>query len=90
MPVLDSVNGTFHDATENPQSFPIDPNTVILTTGQSIGLAVSVPSSTIQLVVLSRVQLILEELGEPKVELTNPSIGSTIFPTDMVNEDHSP
>ena len=59
MPALDGINGTFHDATENPQSFSSDPNTFILTSGQSIGLAVSVLSSTIQLV-LSRVQLIVE------------------------------
>ena len=47
-------------------------------------------SSTIQLVVLSRVQLIVEELGEHKVELTNPIIGSTISPAGVVNDDHSP
>ena len=32
----------------------------------------------------------LEELGESKVELTNLSIDSAIFPADMVNYNHSP
>lgn len=61
MPALafDAVNGTFHDATQTPQSFSTDPNTFILTNGQSIGLTVSILSSSVQLV-LSRVQLIVE------------------------------
>ena len=91
MPALgDGVNETFHSPTENPQSFSIDANTVILTTSGSIGLDVSFLPSTIQLVVLSRVQLIVEDLGEPKVEPTNPSIDSTIFPAGVANDDHSP
>ena len=36
------------DVTQNPQSFAIGPNTTILTSGQSIGLTVSVLSYTIQ------------------------------------------
>ena len=59
MPAFDAVNATFHDATQTPQSFSTDPNTFILTNGQSIGLTVSILSSSVQLV-LSRVQLIVE------------------------------
>ena len=46
MSTLDGVNGTVCDAQQNQRSFSMDANSSILTNGQSIGLAVSVLSST--------------------------------------------
>ena len=57
MSALDGVNGTFCDA--NQQSLSTDAGSMILTNGQSIGLAVSVLSSTIR-PTLSHVQLTAE------------------------------
>jgi hypothetical protein len=58
MSAFDGVNGTFCDA-QSQQSFAIGGNSSILTNGQSIGLAVSVLSSTIRLK-LNHTQLIVE------------------------------
>lgn len=59
MSALDRVNGTVCDAQQNQQSCLITANTSVLTSGQSIGLAVSVLSSTTRLA-LSHVQLTAE------------------------------
>ncbi|KAH9170441.1 hypothetical protein EDB89DRAFT_2071956 [Lactarius sanguifluus] len=59
MSALDGVNGTLCDLQQNKQSFSIDTNTSTLTNGQSIGLAVSVLSSTDRLT-LSPMQLTAE------------------------------
>ncbi|KAI9434894.1 hypothetical protein H4582DRAFT_2080561 [Lactarius indigo] len=58
MSALDGVNGTVCDAHQNKQPFA-DANSSLLTSGQSIGLTVSVLSSAIRLT-LSRKQLTIE------------------------------
>lgn len=45
MSALDGVNGTVCDAQQNQQSSSVDPNSSILTSGQSIGLALTVEAS---------------------------------------------
>ncbi|KAH8979953.1 hypothetical protein EDB92DRAFT_1954414 [Lactarius akahatsu] len=59
MSAPDCVNGTVCDASQNKQSFSTHANSTILTNGQSIGLAVSILSSTTR-ITLSRAQLTAE------------------------------
>jgi hypothetical protein len=48
MSALDGVNGTLSDANQfNQRSLSTEPSSLIVTSGQSIGLAVSVLLSTI-------------------------------------------
>ena len=55
MSAPDGVNGTFCDANQNQQSLSTDANSTVLTSGQSIGLAVSVLSSSTIRLTLSHV-----------------------------------
>jgi hypothetical protein len=59
MSAPDGVNGTFCDANQNQQSLSTNVSSSILTNGQSIGLAVSIFSSTIRHT-LSHMQLAVE------------------------------
>ena len=60
MLAIDGVNGTLHDANQfNQRSLSTEPSSLILTRGQSIGLTVSVLSSTFR-PTLSHVQLTSE------------------------------
>jgi hypothetical protein len=58
MTAFDDVNKTFCDA-QSQKSFLVDGKSSILTNGQSIGLAVSIPSSAVRLR-LNRAQLTAE------------------------------